>query len=98
MADWGMKGAVSGNVPVGFSSTSSAVIFSQNVGSKLRTFSNDSNADLYLCLKAMIASMTVYHIKVPANGGFFTTDYAGEIRGIVSTAVVSGQINCGEFT
>lgn len=98
MADWGMKGAISGNVPVSFSSTSSGLIFSQNVGAKLRTFANDSNADLYLILKAMIASTTVYHIKIPANGGFFTTDYTGEVRGIMSAAVTSGQVNCGEFT
>lgn len=90
---------VSAALPVGFTSTTSAVIFSANTAAKLRTFSNDSNADLYLMMRAATASIAAggYHVRV-ASGAFFATDYLGEVRGILNTAITVGQVNVGEFT
>lgn len=87
-----------GAAPTAFTATSSTVVFSANTAAKLRTFSNDCDKDLYLTLNASAASVTVYHVKVPASGGFFSTDYTGEIRGILSGSIVTGQVNVGEFT
>lgn len=87
-----------GAAPTAFTATSSTVIFSANGAAKLRTFSNDCDKDLFLTLNASAASVTVYHVKVPNSGGFFSTDYTGEVRGILSGAIVTGQVNVGEFT
>lgn len=86
--------------PASFTATSSTTILSANASAKLRTFANDSDKDLYLILRAAAASIAGggYHVKVPASGGFFSTDYAGEIRGLMSAAIGSGQVNVGEFT
>lgn len=74
------------------------MVFSANAAAKLRTFYNNSDKDLFLTLAASVASATVYHVKVPNTGGFFSTDYTGEVRGILSGAIVTGQVNVGEFT
>lgn len=80
-----------------FTSTTSATIWSANAAAKLRTFTNDSDVTLYLMLRAAAASVTAYHVRV-APGGFFSTDYTGEVRGILSAAIGTGQVNVGEFT
>lgn len=86
--------------PTSFTATSSTAIFTQNNGALLRTFQNDSDKDLYLMLRAAAVSIAGggYHVKVAANGGFFSTDYKGEVRGIMSAAIGTGQVNCGEYT
>ena len=85
--------------PTGFTATTSTAIFTSRATAKLRTFANDSDKDLYLILRAAAVSIasTGYHVKVPALGGFFSTDYTGEVRGIMSATITTGQVNCGEF-
>jgi hypothetical protein len=91
--------ATTGAAPTAFTSTTSAQIFASNALRKLFTIFNNSDKDCYVMLAAAAASATSFHTIVKANGGFFsTTDYSGEIRGIMAAAIGTGQVNCGEFT
>lgn len=91
--------ATTGAAPTAFTSTSSAQIFASNAARKLFTVYNNSDKDLYLIMASAAASATSFHVIVKAAGGYFsTTDYSGEIRGIMAAAIGTGQVNCGEFT
>lgn len=91
--------AATGAAPTAFTATASTQVFASNAARRMFTVYNNSNVDLYLMLASAAVSVTSYHVKVPASGGYFsTTDYSGEIRGILSAAIGTGQVNPGEFT
>lgn len=91
--------ATTGVAATAFTSTTSAVALSSNTNAKLRMIYNNSDQDCYVNLAAVVVSATSYHVKVIKNGGFFsTTDYSGEIRGIMAAAIGTGQVNFGEMT
>lgn len=91
--------AATGAAPTAFTSTTSAQIFASNANRRLFTVYNNSDKDLFLMFAAAAASATSYHVIVKAAGGFFsTTDYSGEIRGIMAAAITTGQVNPAEFT
>lgn len=91
--------ATTGAAPTAFTSTASAVIFASNASRKLLTIYNGTDKDLYVMLAAAAATTSSYHVIVKANGGYYeTATYSGEVRGIMSAAIVSGVCMPGEFT
>ena len=91
--------ATTSAAPTAFTATTSTQVFASNANRKMFTVYNNSDKDLYLMLAAAAVSTTSFHVKVTANGGYFsTTDYSGEIRGILNAAITTGQVNPGEFT
>lgn len=91
--------AAAGAAPTAFTATSSTQVFASNASRRLFTVYNNSDKDLYLMLASAAVSTTSFHVKVASGGNFFsTTDYSGEIRGIMSAAITIGQVNPGEFT
>jgi hypothetical protein len=91
--------AATGAAPTAFTATTSTQVFASNASRKRFTVYNNSDKDLFLMFASAAVSTTSYHVIVKANGGFFSdTDYSGEIRGIMSAAITTGQVNPGEFT
>lgn len=83
--------------PSAFTATTSTTIFSSNASAKMRTFANDSDKILYVMLRAAAVTTSSYHIALQP-GDFYSTDYTGEVRGILSASIGTGQVLVGEFT
>jgi hypothetical protein len=81
-----------GNAPAQFTATANTTIFTNSATAKLRTFMNDSDQDLLLNLSAAAVTTTVYTVRVKANGGFFATDFSGQVQGMMVAAIGSGQV------
>lgn len=84
--------ANSGGAPSNFSATTNTTIFNSSSTSKLRTIMNDSDQDMLVNLSAAAVTTTIYTVRVKANGGFFATDFSGQVQAMMVAAIGTGTV------
>lgn len=92
-----LTAANSGPAPASFTATVSTLVYATSAADKLRTIMNDSDQDMLVMLSATVVTLTQYSVRVRANGGYFSTDFNGEIRAMMVAAIGSGQVLTQRF-